>query len=294
MSLPLADIKENFPMSLLCTTGVGGTARYVVFIKNRADLLEILSWCKKLSLPFTVVGGGSNILMQDEDYDGLVIRMMTQELDVFEDEHCMYVGAGVSISDLIKKCAEYGFAGIEDLNGVPGTVGAGIFGNAGAHNHDFAAIVTSVDVLTSSGDIIVVSGDDLWFEYRTSCFKRDGLGVILGAYLQFCPQDHSIIQSRMKEVYTKKYGTQPMGKTCGSYFKNPPGHSAWKLIDECGLRGFTIGGAQVSEMHSNFLVNAGGATRHDFDMLEEHIKKKVLEKHGVTMVREIRKMGVDF
>jgi len=295
MALPLRDLKDNFPMSQLCTTQVGGTAKHVCFVRETDDLIDLLAWCRDLSLPVLVIGGGANILCQDAPFDGMLVRMMTSNISRGEND-TVYADAGVPFHDLIEFCAKEGLSGVEDLTGVPGTVGGGVFGNVGAHDQMIGDIVLSVDVINAAGDVEELSVQDIWFSYRTSSFKSEDKGyIILGTLLQMTPEVESgAVAARVQEIYERKKATQPLGKTCGSYFKNPEGHAAWKLIDDCGLRGVKVGGAQVSEMHCNFLINAGDATQADFTALEELIISKVQEQFDITLEREIRKMGEDF
>lgn len=292
MALPLRDLKEYFPMSRLCMAGVGGVARYFCLIRDTDDLIELLRWCGDLSLPVQIIGTGANTLLPDEDFDGMLIRLATDHISFDGDE--VYVDAGMPIVTFIEKCAEQNLGGLEDLSGVPGTIGGAIVGNAGAHRQSFSDRVIAVDVLTRDGEVKeMLPAKDFAFAYRHSDFKhRDE--IILGARLKMLPGEFETLKERCLEVLHIKKATQPWTNTSGSYFKNPEGHSAWKLIDECGLRGYQIGGAQISEMHSNFFINAGDATRADFDALEQLCRDSVKAQFGIELEREVRKLGEDF
>jgi UDP-N-acetylmuramate dehydrogenase len=281
---------ENEPLSRLTTWRLGGPARYVVLAAETEDVVRALELAQDRGLPWVVLGLGSNVLVKDGGFPGVVIRM-GKGLDRFEMKGATaIVGAGMPTPILARRTAEAGFVGVERFVGIPGTVGGGIFMNAGCHGAEFAEIVTEVTVLDAKGKVKQLSRKQIIFKYRSSNIE----GVVLEAKLGLGEES----PAKLKELQGKllrwrKAGTPFDQPCCGSTFKNPGGaKSAGMLIDECGLKGFTIGGAQVSSQHANYIINKGTATASDALKVIDHLRKTVAKKTGVTLELECKIIGV--
>jgi UDP-N-acetylmuramate dehydrogenase len=281
---------ENEPMSRLTTWRIGGPARYLALPADTDDVVRALELAQDRGLPWVVIGLGSNLLVKDGGFPGVVIRM-GKGLDRFEMKGATaIVGAGMPTPILARRTAEAGFVGVERFIGIPGTVGGGIFMNAGCHGAEFAEIVTEVTVMDPKGKVKQLSRKQIIFKYRSSNIE----GIVLEAKLGLGEES----PAKLKELQAKllrwrKAGTPFDQPCCGSTFKNPGGaKSAGMLIDECGLKGFTIGGAQVSSQHANYIINKGNATASDALKVIDHLRKTVAKKTGVTLELECKIIGV--
>ena len=281
---------ENEPLSRYTTWRIGGPARYLALPADSEDVVRALELAQDRGLPWVVLGLGSNVLVKDGGFPGVVIRM-GKGLDRFEMKGATaIVGAGMPTPILARRTAEAGFVGVERFIGIPGTVGGGIFMNAGCHGAEFAEIVTEVSVMDPRGKVKQLSRKQISFKYRSSNIE----GIVLEAKLGLGEES----PAKLKELQGKllrwrKAGTPFDQPCCGSTFTNPPGGSktAGMLIDECGLKGFTIGGAQVSTMHANYIINKGTATASDVLKVIDHIRKTVAKKTGVTLELECKIIG---
>ena len=280
---------ENEPMSRLTTWRIGGPARYLALPAEPEDVVRALELAQDRGLPWVVIGLGSNLLVKDGGFPGVVIRM-GKGLDRFEMKGATaIVGAGMPTPILARRTAEAGFVGVERFVGIPGTVGGGIFMNAGCHGAEFAEIVTEVTVMDPKGKVKQLSRKQIIFKYRSSNIE----GIVLEAKLGLGEES----PAKLKELQAKllrwrKAGTPFDQPCCGSTFKNPGGaKSAGMLIDECGLKGFTIGGAQVSSQHANYIINKGNATASDALKVIDHLRKTVAKKTGVTLELECKIIG---
>ena len=281
---------ENEPMSRLTTWRIGGPARYLALPADTDDVVRALELAQDRGLPWVVIGLGSNLLVKDGGFPGVVIRM-GKGLDRFEMKGATaIVGAGMPTPILARRTAEAGFVGVERFIGIPGTVGGGIFMNAGCHGAEFAEIVTEVTVMDPKGKVKQLSRKQIIFKYRSSNIE----GIVLEAKLGLGEES----PAKLKELQAKllrwrKAGTPFDQPCCGSTFKNPGGaKSAGMLIDECGLKGFTIGGAQVSSQHANYIIKKGNATASDALKVIDHLRKTVAKKTGVTLELECKIIGV--
>jgi len=238
-----------------------------------------------------VIGYGSNLLVRDGGVSGVVVRLGKRlaEIEIAGDEISAGAGAGdVAVSAAAR---DAGLAGLEFLSGIPGTIGGALRMNAGAYGREMKDVVVECKVLDPQGGLHKLKLEDLEFAYRHCGVGEDW--VFTSAVLRGTPDDKAKIAERMAEIRRQREETQPMRtRTGGSTFANPPGHKAWKLIDEAGLRGFKIGGAMVSEKHTNFLINTGGATATEIEGLGEEIRRRVKAKSGVTLEWEIRRIGL--
>jgi len=281
---------ENEPLSRHNTWRIGGPARYLALPADSEDVVRALELAQDRGLPWVVLGLGSNVLVKDGGFPGVVIRM-GKGLDRFEMKGATaIVGGGMPTPILARRTAEAGFAGVERFIGIPGTVGGGIFMNAGCHGAEFSEVVTEVTVMDPRGKVKQLSRKQISFKYRSTNLE----GIVIEAKLVLGEES----PAKLKELQSKllrwrKAGTPFDQPCCGSTFTNPPGgtKTAGMLIDECGLKGFTIGGAQVSTLHANYIINKGTATASDVLKVIEHVRKTVAKKTGITLELECKIIG---
>lgn len=282
---------ENEPLARYTTYRIGGPARYLVMPADVEDVAKALEFAAQRNLPWVVLGLGSNVLVKDGGFPGVVIRI-GKGLDKFEMKGATaIVGAGLPTPLLARRTAEAGFAGVERFIGIPGTVGGGVYMNAGAHGAEFAEVLTEATVMDAKGKLRQVPRKAISFKYRSSNL---GEVVVLEAKLALIeepPAKLKEIQARL--LRWRKAGTPFDLPCCGSVFKNPGGpRTAGVLIDECGLKGYTVGGAQVSPLHANYIVNMGHATASDVLKVIDHVRKTVAKKTGVELELEVKVIGV--
>jgi len=281
---------EQEPLARYTTYRIGGPARYMLLPADVEDVQRGLELAQSRGLPWVVLGLGSNVLVKDAGYPGLVIRL-GKGLDRFEMKGATaIVGAGMPTPILARRTAEAGFVGVERFVGIPGTVGGGIYMNAGCHGAEFAEVVTEITVMDPKGKIKQIGRKQISFKYRASNL---GQVIVLEAKLvlgEEAPAKLKELQSRL--FRWRKAGTPYDQPCCGSVFTNPSlTRTAGMLIDEAGLKGHTVGGAQVSTMHANYFVNTGTATAADVLKLMEHVRKTVQKKLGVELQPEVRVIG---
>jgi len=281
---------ENEPLARHNTWRIGGPARYLALPADSEDVVRALELAQDRGLPWVVLGLGSNVLVKDGGFPGVVIRM-GKGLDRFEMKGATaIVGGGMPTPILARRTAEAGFVGVERFIGIPGTVGGGIYMNAGCHGAEFAEIVTEVTLMDPKGKVKQLSRKQISFKYRSSNIE----GIVLEAKLglgEESPAKLKDLQSKL--LRWRKAGTPFDQPCCGSTFTNPPGgtKTAGMLIDECGLKGFTIGGAQVSTLHANYIINKGTATASEVLKVIEHVRKTVAKKTGITLELECKIIG---
>ncbi len=282
---------ENEPLARHTTYRIGGPARYFLNPAEVADVEKALQFAQDKGVPWLVLGLGSNVLVKDAGYPGLVIRL-GKGLDKFEMKGTTaIVGAGMPTPLLARRTAEAGFAGVERFLGIPGTVGGGVYMNAGAHGAEFAEVVTEVTVMDPKGKLKQLARKQIPFKYRTS-----GLGQVVVletklALAEEAPAKLKEMQGRL--LRWRKAGTPFDQPCCGSVFKNPAGQrTAGMLVEEAGLKGFRIGGAHVSILHANYIVNTGNATAADVLKVIDHVRKTVAKKLDVELELEVKVIGV--
>lgn len=292
-TLPQIKGKYRFNVELgkMCWFGTGGKSS-VVFIPN--DLEDLVYFMKNIDkdIPIFVFGVGSNLLIRDGGFDGIIIRLGScmNFIEQISDD-IIKVGSSVLDQNVSNFAMEKSIGGLEFLSGIPGTIGGGLAMNGGAYGNDFNAIVKTVQAITNDGQIIELSNSDMGFKYRQNSISKDT--IFLSCELQgYVCEKHQILE-KMNQIKTERSNTQPVKgyKTGGSTFKNPPGYSAWKLIDEAGCRGLRVGGAHVSELHCNFFINDGTATASDIESLIKQVQTKVFNKSGIMLEREIIIIG---
>jgi len=282
---------EHEPLARYTTWRLGGPARYLALPADSEDVVRALELAHDRGLPWLVLGLGSNVLIKDGGFPGVVIRL-GKGLDRFEMKGATaIVGAGMPTPILARRTAEAGFVGVERFIGIPGTVGGGIYMNAGCHGAEFAEIVTEVTVMDPKGKVKQLSRKQISFKYRSSNLE----GIVLEAKLGLGEESPAKLKELQAKLFRwRKAGTPFDQPCCGSTFTNPSGSSktAGMLIDECGLKGFTIGGAQVSTLDANYIINKGTATANDVLKVIEHLRKTVAKKTGVTLELECKVLGV--
>lgn len=279
-----ARCEQNKPLSEVSTLGIGGPARYFLEVNTVEDLAEAIRECNQEKIPYILLGKGSNTLFDDRGFCGVVILNRIMGLE--EEGDLIHVGAGYSFSLLGVQMARKGRAGLEFASGIPGTVGGAVYMNAGANGGETANILVDVDYVTETGDVQKVLREQMNFAYRISSFQGKK-GAIARATFRLT--DSPEARKRQLEIVEYRTRTQPYSdKSAGCVFRNPMPTSAGALIDQCGLKGMKVGGAEVSLLHANFIVNKGGATAADVLTLAQTIKSQVLEKTGIALEMEVR------
>lgn len=286
-SCPALELREHEPMARHTTFRIGGPVRLMALPRSEGDVLACLREAERAQLRLVVLGNGSNLLAADGEI--LCFAVLLTGLDALErtGEREIWAGAGVSLARLASFAAQEGLAGLEFAHGIPGTLGGGVLMNAGAYGGEMVQVVKEVTAAGRSG-VETVPAEQCGFSYRRSAFS-DGERVILGAKFHLEPDDPAAIRGRMDELARRRKEKQPLEyPSAGSMFKRPAGHFAAALIEQCGLKGFTVGGAQVSEKHAGFVINRGGATCADVLALVDQVKERVLQQTGVELEMEVR------
>lgn len=278
---------ENEPLSRHCTFRIGGPARYFARPQDEASLLALVGALRAAGAPFLAVGKGSNLLFPDEGYDGVVVEV-GRALSACEiDGATVRAQAGISLTSLAKQTARAGLAGLEFASGIPGTLGGGLFMNAGAYGGQLSDVVESARVLGPDGEVRTVRVADGDFGYRKSPFSTGD--IVLDAVLRLTPDDADSVLARIADLDERRRTKQPLEyPSAGSTFKRPPGNYASALVDQAGLKGYRVGGAEVSEKHAGFVVNKGGATAADVLAVIRHAQETVRERFGVQLEPEVR------
>lgn len=276
------------PMKKHTTFRVGGPARALVEPGSAEDVKSVVEFCKSEQIPYYIVGNGSNLLVSDKGYDGVIIHLFKNMSAMRIEGNKVYVQAGALLSKVAVQAGRKGLTGMEFASGIPGTIGGALVMNAGAYGGEMKDVLTSVEYLAADGNIVEVPAAELDLSYRHSIFEENG-GCILSATFRLKKGDAASIKARMDELMQKRIDKQPLDKpSAGSTFKRPAGAFAAALIDQCGLRGYRHGGAAVSEKHCGFVVNLGGATCADVLALCDEVRSIVKEKTGYDLEKEIR------
>ncbi|MDE6686853.1 MAG: UDP-N-acetylmuramate dehydrogenase [Lachnospiraceae bacterium] len=293
-------------MSHYTTFRVGGNVAYFVNVKSEEILIMLIRMLREEGKGYYLLGNGSNLLVSDQGYDGVMIRLggdfskiewaeqaeqSAARDSVPDDGVICHVGAAVMLTNMAQKAAEQGLAGLEFAYGIPGTVGGAIVMNAGAYGGEMCQIVESVRLLDEELQIVTLKGDEMAFGYRTSILKKKPY-VVLSVKLKFFPGDKKEIMAKMNTNMSARKEKQPLEyPSAGSTFKRPEGYFAGKLIQDAGLKGYSVGGAQVSEKHCGFVINMGNATAVDIYHLIRDVQNKVRETSGVTLEPEVIMLG---
>jgi len=279
------------PMKDHTTFRVGGPARYLVEPKDANELVKVIKACCEAELPYTIVGNGSNLLVSDEGYDGMIIHLFKNMSQIWIQGNFMILEAGVLLSRAANVACREGLAGLEFASGIPGTVGGAMVMNAGAYGGEMKDVVSSVKVLASDGRVREYTNEEMGFGYRQSRITGE-CSIVLEVELKLHPGKTEEIRARMDELREQRVKKQPLEyASAGSTFKRPEGYFAGKLIQDAGMRGFRIGDAQVSEKHCGFVINRGNATASEIGEVIEEVRKRVYEHSGVLLQTEVRFLG---
>lgn len=290
MDFPLKFTK-NEPMASHTTLGVGGPADYYIEVESEEELAGLMKYISSHDLPWMILGDGANLLVSDKGIRGVVIRMRGSLTGIEVDGSVIKAGGGVDISKVADVAAERSLTGLEGVGTVPGSVGGAIVMNAGTHRGYIDAVTRSVTVVSSAGEIQTLSKEECGFTYRNSRFQTDHSLIITSATFALSPGDGSAITEHLSSVRKHRAETQPRGKSAGCFFKNPADKSAGRLIESAGAKGLREGGAEVSTVHANFIMNTGNATAADLRTLSERVRAMVREKHGIELEYEVRLVG---
>ena len=280
-------IYENELMSNYTSFKIGGPAEYLIKVQTPEELKEILKIIKKQEIPLTIIGNGSNILVSDNGIKGIVLKIEINTFELNTQTAKLRIGSGVKLGFIAQKCLKSEIAGFEFASGIPGTIGGAIRMNAGAHGKEMKDVVTSVTYMDRNGDVFTIQNEEARFEYRNSLFAHKDY-IILEVEMQLEKGNLEEIQSKMAEYATYRKEKQPIEyPSVGSTFKRGTDFITAKLIDECGLKGYQIGGAQISEKHAGFIINKDNATAEDVIKLMEYTKERVYNKFGKIIEPEI-------
>ncbi len=289
---PSSRLRFGEPLARHTYFGIGGEAIAYIEISTVSELAALARFHKQWDVPIAVIGRGSNLLVSDTGFKGIGVRLVGELAQLEVDGNVVSVGAGLSLPRLSKAMSRRGLSGVEFALGIPGSVGGALIMNAGAWGSSFGDVVTNVAVMNDAGEVIELTHAEANFEYRHS-----GLNTyfcVTGATLRLEPGDVDTITERMQTFYKQKVETQPFAEeNAGCMFKNPPGDSAGRLIDISGLKGCRIGGAEVSTVHGNFILNIDNATATDVLNLVAYIQQQVQEKTGISLQTEVKRLGFD-
>ena len=284
------EVIRDADMRRYTTLKLGGKADWLAFPRSGAEIAALFAEAGQAGLPVTVIGHGSNLLVLDGGIRGLVIRVEKNMRAVRREGNRLVAQAGAMLGAVAAEAAEAGLTGLEFASGIPGTIGGGMTMNAGAYGGELADVTLRVDGILPDGTPVTLSREDMRFGYRTSAVQQLGL-VVTEVTLELQPGDPAAIRARMNELNAKRAEKQPLDvPSAGSTFKRPEGYFAAALIDQCGLKGYSVGDAQVSMKHAGFLVNTGSSSR-DFLELMRTVQRIVLERAGVQLEPEIRILG---
>lgn len=287
LSIKKIEVLGNQPMADFTTFKIGGPAKELYFPKNKDEIIALVRHFNKMNQEYIVLGNGSNLLVSDDGIDIPIIKIDKGLSSYVINQNLIKAESGMLLSELASIAARNGLSGLEFASGIPGSLGGAIFMNAGAYGGEMSNVITEVEIIDRDGKIRRLKNGDMEFGYRSSFVKKHG-GIIISAEFELKEDGVDKIKARVSELAEKRNAKQPLNlPSAGSIFKRPEGHYAGMLIENSGLKGYTIGGAQVSEKHCGFIVNIGGATASDVNNLIEHIKKTVLEKYNVILETEI-------
>lgn len=282
---------QNEPMAKHTTFRVGGAADLFIRIQSTEQLVKLAAYFEQLHQPYLVIGNGSNLLVSDRGYHGIVLQIGDGMSGVTVDGERMCVQAGALLSSVAAQAAQHSLSGLEFAAGIPGSMGGAVVMNAGAYDGEMSQIIESVTVLNEQGGQMVLDRDTMEFGYRTSIIRNRPF-IVLEAVLRLQKGDAHEIRAKMDDLNAKRRAKQPLEfASAGSTFKRPEGYFAGKLIMDAGLRGYRIGGAQVSEKHCGFIINVGNASAQDIYELIEEVQEKVKERFHVELEPEVIRIG---
>ena len=283
-----AKVTFDQPMKKITALGVGGKAKYFATANSLYALKLLVETCGRYKMPYKVIGNGTNLLVSDKGYNGLIIKLFGLS-DVFFKRDQVRAMAGANLESVIKFATDHRLSGLESLSGIPATVGGAVVMNAGAFGQSISDCITTVETL-NQGKIKVYDKNDCKFGYRKSRFlgKKE---IVVSATFSFKEREREKILADVKRFSSVRKNIQPAGRSCGSVFKNPTGQTAGQLIDKAGLKGLKIGGAKISIQHGNFIITDGTATATDVYKLIGTVKEKIIQLFGVTLQEEVEYLG---
>lgn len=286
--MDVGDILEDEPMYKHTTYKVGGPAKLYVKVKDIDSLRRVIKYCRVHRVQYLVVGKGSNLLFSDKEYEGVILSLQEQFNNISVNGCHVKAMAGVSMIRLAYEVAKIGLSGFEFMGGIPGTIGGGIFMNAGAYKDDIASIIDTVTILNDKLEVVTLTKEQMEFSYRKSILQENKKWIVLEAEFILIPEDTTEIQELLDQRKERRMSSQPWNlPSAGSVFRNPAEKPAWQYIDETGLRGYEVGGAQISPKHSNFIVNNGYASAKDIYDLIQYVQKEVDKKFNVKLKQEV-------
>ncbi len=284
-------VLKDEPMSRHTTFRVGGPSDYFVVPRSTGEISDTIAICRQEGVPYYILGNGSNLLVGDKGYRGVVIQIYKNLNQIRTEGNLIYAQAGALLSKVAAEALEHSLKGLEFASGIPGTLGGAVMMNAGAYGGEMKQVIERAVVLTQDGEIKTLSLEELELGYRTSIIARENY-VVLEAVIRLEKGDAEEIRSYMEELKNKRVTKQPLEyPSAGSTFKRPEGFFAGKLIEDAGLRGFQVGNAQVSEKHCGFVINKGGATAAEIVSLMEQVADKVEANAGVRLEPEVKRIG---
>ncbi len=289
---PDTRLRFGEPLAKHTYFGIGGETTAYIEVSTIDELAALARFHRNWGVPIAIIGRGSNLLVSDKGFNGISVRLIDQLAKLEVNGNTVTVGAGHPLPGLSKVMSKQGLSGVEFALGIPGSVGGALIMNAGAWGSSFGDVVTDVTVMRDTGELIKLTHDEANFEYRHS--GLDNYFCVIGAMLRLQHGDVGTITAQMQDFFRQKTETQPFAEeNAGCIFKNPPGDSAGRLIDISGLKGHRIGGAEVSTVHGNFILNMDNATAADVLDLVAYIQKKVHEKTGISLQTEVKRLGFD-
>ena len=276
------EVKEFVDLKKYNTYGIGGISKYLVMPEDIDDLSSLIKYLNKENIPWYVLGGGSNVILPDEDFDGAIIKLDKLNRVVIDND-IITAEAGISLGMFVNTLLDHGFVNYAHLMGIPGTLGGAIVGNAGAYNVSIFDYLISVSIIDADGNKKILNKEDIKYDYRYTEFKGKN-SIVVAASFKGIYGDVALVREQIQLNLEKRRNTQPLEyKNAGSVFKNPPEYSAGYLIDHAGLKGLTVGGAKVSEKHANFIINYDNATSRDIIKLIGIIKNTVEDKFNIEL-----------
>ncbi len=289
---PSAEVLCREPMSKHTTFRIGGEADAFIHVSEADQLTTLIPELVKRNIPYYVIGKGSNLLVGDKGFRGVIIRLGDAYESVKVSGNVITAGAGASMAQIAKAAAQNNLTGLEFAAGIPGTVGGGVIMNAGAYGGEMKDVITKVRFLCKDGSVKEYTGAEMCFGYRTSALKQKPEYIVLEVELLLSPGNTEEIYAKMQELASRRKEKQPLEyASAGSTFKRPEGYFAGKLIGDAGLSGYAVGDARVSEKHNGFVINTGHATATDVRTLIETVQCKVYEQFGVELEREVIYLG---
>ncbi|MGI5877090.1 MAG: UDP-N-acetylmuramate dehydrogenase [Christensenellales bacterium] len=291
--LPRGRVLFDESMARHTSFRVGGPADALIYPENAAEIAAVVLWCAQQDIPWIVIGNGTNLLVRDGGIRGVVLKLSERMHGIAVEQNRLTAQAGASLTAAARAALAASLTGLEFASGIPGSVGGAVVMNAGAYGGAMEQVVRRVEVMDPDGAVRWLDGAEMRFGYRHSRCAQERL-TVLAAEMELNPGDADLIEARMRELAAQRREKQPLNlPSAGSTFKRPEGHFAGKLIEEAGLKGERVGGAQISELHAGFIVNMGGATAADILALMQRVADAVERRTGIRMEPEVRILGED-